>query len=308
LTAKQQSLDLQPIQRSAAAAGANQAGYQGIRNDPHDHGALNRKLVQMCASALESGSGGRHAFDIRNHDRSVGASLSGQIARRYGREGLPGKPFELTFTGSAGQSFGVWNTPGMDLRLVGDANDYVGKGMSGGRISISPHPDARIVAKRSVIMGNTCLYGATGGELFAAGQAGERFAVRNSGATAVVEGLGHHGCEYMTAGLVLVLGRVGSNFAAGMTGGRAFVLDMDERFARRCNPESVTVHNLDAWEHSQDTELLKSLLRRHHQYTGSVWAARLVDDFDHFAYYFRVVEPRRESQSAAPAAPIKLVK
>ena len=307
LTQKQQSLDLQPILTSASAGGS-QSGYRGVRNDPHDQGELNQTIAVACADGIRSGEGTALCFNIRNHDRSVGATVAGQIAKNHGRTGLPGEPFHLTFMGSAGQSFGVWNTQGMNLHLVGDANDYVGKGMSGGRISISPNSDARIVAKRSVIMGNTCLYGATGGELFAAGQAGERFAVRNSGATAVVEGLGHHGCEYMTGGLVVVLGKVGSNFAAGMTGGRAFVLDMDERFSRRCNMESVEVHNLDAWEHSQDFELLKSLLRRHATCTGSVWAARLLEDFDHFAYYFRVIDPKRETRAAPTVAPIKLVR
>jgi glutamate synthase (NADPH/NADH) large chain len=308
LTSKQQALDLGPILASAAAACEGPAGYQGIRNAPHDTGRLNQQIAQACQAGLQSGVGEHHAFAIRNRDRSVGAALAGEIARVHGRDGLTGQPFELAFTGSAGQSFGAWNHHGMNLHLTGDANDYVGKGMGGGRIVLAPHPDARIVAKRSVIMGNTCLYGATGGELFAAGLAGERFAVRNSGATAVVEGVGHHGCEYMTGGLVLILGKVGSNFAAGMTGGRAFVLDMDERFTRRCNPESVNVANIDAWEHSRDTELIKTLLQRHHQLTGSVWAARLIEDFDHFAYYFRVVTPRRERAESVSMAPIKLVK
>jgi glutamate synthase (NADPH/NADH) large chain len=309
LTPKQRSLDLEPMLRSAAAAGEGPTGYQGIRNLPHDPGRLNQVIVKACESGLVAGNGTSKQFSIRNHDRSVGALLAGEIATRFGRDGLPGAPFELTFTGSAGQSFGVWNTHGMNLSLSGDANDYVGKGMSGGRIAIAPHPESRIVAKRSVIVGNTCLYGATGGELFAAGQAGERFAVRNSGATAVVEGLGHHGCEYMTGGIVLVLGKVGSNFAAGMTGGRAFVLDMDERFARRCNTESVEIQVLENWESSEDAALIKSLLARHHRHTHSVWAARLLEDFDHFAYYFRRVLPRRASADSAPAvAPIKLVK
>ena len=162
------------------------------------------------------GAGARAAFDIRNFDRSVGATLAGEIARVHGPGGLPGKAFELTFTGSAGQSFGAWNNTGMHMMLIGDANDYVGKGMCGGRISIAPHPDAGIVAKRSAIVGNTCLYGATGGRLYAAGQAGERFAVRNSGAIAVVEGVGDHGCEYMTGGLVVVLGSVMTALGTGV--------------------------------------------------------------------------------------------
>lgn len=308
LTEKQRRLDLTPLLRSASATGAGPSVYQGRRNAPHDTGELNQKIVAACSSGVAQGAGSRHAFEIRNFDRSVGASLAGSIARAYGREGLPGAPFELSFTGSAGQSFGVWCNHGMHLQLFGDANDYVGKGMSGGRLVLRTHPESRIVAKRSVIMGNTCLYGATGGELFAAGQAGERFAVRNSGATAVVEGVGHHGCEYMTGGLVLILGKVGSNFAAGMTGGRAVVLDMDERFEKRCNPESVTVSALDEWDDSQGIAQIKRLLQQHAELTGSAWAARVHDDFEHFSYYFRVVTPRSETIGSVRSVPLAIVK
>ncbi len=190
----------------------------------------------------------------------------------------------------------MWATKGMHLRLFGDANDYVGKGMSGGRIAISPTADSGIVAKRSAIIGNTCLYGATGGELYAAGQAGERFAVRNSGATAVVEAVGYHGCEYMTSGIVVVLGRTGANFAAGMTGGRAFVLDMDKSFERRCNPAQVNVSKLDTDEGSEDKALVKQLIESHVQYTGSDWGQRILDNFEHFMLKFRVVDPKQENR------------
>ena len=257
---------------------------------------------------LTDGKGVTRSFEIHNYDRSIGAVLAGEIAREHGRDGLPGEPFVLKFTGSAGQSFGVWNNTGMHMMLTGDANDYVAKGMCGGLIAIAPHPDAEIVAKRSVIVGNTCLYGATGGEMYVAGQAGERFAVRNSGACVVVEGVGHHGCEYMTNGVVLVLGRTGSNFAAGMTGGRAFVLDMDEQLRYRCNPETVALSNLDTWERSRDAELVKSMLRRHVELTGSLWGVKLLEDFDHFAYYFRVVTPNKEVGVKQVAIPMKLVK
>jgi glutamate synthase (NADPH/NADH) large chain len=309
LTGKQLALDLDPILASAGIGGQRGAGYGGVRNVPHDEGALNRQIVEAFRQPLSRGAGVERHFEIHNYDRAVGAALAGEIARVHGRKGLPGAPFVLNFTGTAGQSFGAWNNVGMHIKLVGDANDYVGKGMCGGRISIAPHPQAEVVAKRSVIAGNTCLYGATGGEFYAAGQAGERFAVRNSGATAVVEGVGHHGCEYMTGGTVLVLGRTGSNFAAGMTGGRAFVLDMDERFGRRCNMDSVAVRNMDTWEHSRDAERVKALLHRHVAHTGSAWGARVLEDFDHFAFYFRVVRPKREER-AMPAVPvpIKLVK
>jgi glutamate synthase (NADPH/NADH) large chain len=308
LTAKQRKLNLDSILVSAGSGGERGSGYGGVRNHPHDRGRLNQRILEDFSPAMNSGEGAVHAYEIRNYDRSVGASLAGAIARNHGRRGLPGKPFRLEFEGSAGQSFGAWNTTGMHLYLRGDANDYVGKGMGGGRITIAPRPDAKIVAKRSAIIGNTCLYGATGGELFAAGQAGERFAVRNSGVTAVVEGVGHHGCEYMTGGTVLVLGRTGSNFAAGMTGGQAFVLDMDERFARRCNTESVEVHNLDTWERSREGKLVRSLLERHVAHTGSEWGARLLEDFEHFAYYFRVITPKKEPAARPSAIPMQVVR
>jgi glutamate synthase (NADPH/NADH) large chain len=196
----------------------------------------------------------------------------------------------------------------MRLRLHGDANDYVGKGMSGGRIAISPQQDSSIVAKRSAIIGNTCLYGATGGELYAAGQAGERFAVRNSGATAVVEAVGYHGCEYMTGGTVVVLGRTGANFAAGMTGGRAFVLDMHDDFERRCNPAQVTVSKMSTEGDSADAELLLSLVEAHVLYTGSDWGQRILDNFEHFLFKFRVVEPKQENvEKPATSVPLKVV-
>ncbi len=309
LTPRQRRIDLGPVLASAGIGGARGAGYAGLRNRPHDEGRLNREILEAFAEPLRSGHGAAHHFEIRNYDRSVGAALAGEIARVHGRGGLPGDPFVLRFTGSAGQSFGVWNTAGMHLHLHGDANDYVGKGMGGGRIAIAPHPEAGIVAKRSVICGNTCLYGATGGEFYAAGRAGERFAVRNSGATAVVEGVGYHGCEYMTGGTVLVLGRTGSNFAAGMTGGRAFVLDLEQTFKQRCNRDSVEIRDLDTARDSRDAELVRALLRRHIEATGSQWAGKLLDEFEHFGFHFRVVEPRREA-GAAPAArvPITLVR
>ena len=180
--------------------------------------------------------------------------------------------------------------------------------MSGGRIAISPPPESGIVAKRSAIVGNTCLYGATGGEFYAAGQAGERFAVRNSGATAVVEGVGYHGCEYMTSGVVVVLGRTGANFAAGMTGGRAFVLDIDDNFERRCNPEQVDISRLDMEEGSADKALVRSLIEAHVRHTGSDWGQRILNNFDHFALKFRVVDPRRENVKAPQTVtPLRVV-
>jgi len=305
LTDKQRCIDLDPMLASAGVAGLQGGGYRGVRNHPHDRGELNARIVNSVAEALKNRESAEQQFEINNFDRSVGAGLAGEIARRYGRDGLGGAEYNLTFNGSAGQSFGVWATTGMNLRLFGDANDYVGKGMSGGQITISPHHESTIVAKRSAIIGNTCLYGATGGELYVAGQAGERFAVRNSGATAVVEAVGYHGCEYMTSGTVVVLGRTGSNFAAGMTGGRAFVLDINENFEPRCNPAQVTVSKLDTSEDSKDRLRLQSLIEAHVHYTGSEWGQRILDNFEHFIFKFRVVEPRQENVEK-PALPIPL--
>jgi glutamate synthase (NADPH/NADH) large chain len=307
LTDKQRCIDLDPLLASAGAGGLKGAGYGGIRNHPHDRGMLNALIVNSVAEALESRESAERSFEIRNYDRSVGAGLAGEIARKYGRDGLGGSEYELTFTGTAGQSFGVWATKGMHLRLYGDANDYVGKGMSGGRIAISPQNESSLVAKRSAIIGNTCLYGATGGELYAAGQAGERFAVRNSGAITVVEAVGYHGCEYMTSGIVVVLGRTGANFAAGMTGGRAFVLDVNENFERRCNPGQVTVSNLDTTEGSADLALVRSLVEAHVRYTDSDWGQRILDNFEHFMYKFRVVDPKQENVKMPAAVPLKVV-
>ncbi len=308
LTDKQRCIDLDPILASAGSGGLQGAGYKGIRNHPHDRGELNTRIVTRLAEALSKPESIEQQFEINNFDRSVGAGLAGEISRRYGRDGLGGAEFKLTFSGTAGQSFGVWATKGMILRLFGDANDYVGKGMSGGRIAISPHQDSTIVAKRSTIIGNTCLYGATGGELYAAGQAGERFAVRNSGATAVVEAVGYHGCEYMTGGTVVVLGRTGANFAAGMTGGRAFVLDLHDNFERRCNPEQVTVSKLNTSEDSADRLTVKALIEAHVSYTGSEWGQRILSNFEHFMFKFRVVEPKQDNvEKSAITVPLKVV-
>ncbi len=305
LNDKQAGIDLAPILASAGAAGPNRGGYQDIRNDPHDTGQLNQQIVATFKQNLDQGSSARQLFNIRNSDRSVGAGLAGEIARRFGRDGLVDSKLELEFTGSAGQSFGAWNTRGMYLRLFGDANDYVGKGMSGGRIAISPHQDSSIVAKRSTIAGNTCLYGATGGKFFAAGQAGERFAVRNSGAVAVVEAVGYHGCEYMTGGIVVVLGQTGSNFAAGMTGGRAFILDISGNFERCCNTEQVSVSKMDISEDSADKALLIELIEAHVRYTGSEWGQRILNNLEHFMLKFCVVQPKLETR--AKTMPLKVV-
>jgi glutamate synthase (NADPH/NADH) large chain len=235
-----------------------------------DHGldqALDHELIVQAREALESGTPLHRKLPIRNVHRTVGAMLSGEIARRYGSDGLPDNTIRFQFSGSAGQSFGAFLARGVTLELEGDANDYVGKGLSGGRLIIYPPRDSTFRPEENIIIGNVALYGATGGEAYLCGMAGERFAVRNSGATAVVEGLGAHGCEYMTRGLVVVLGKCGRNFAAGMSGGIAFVLDENGDFSeKRCNGTAV---DLERIEGAEDVEMLRALIRKHVDLTRS---------------------------------------
>jgi glutamate synthase domain-containing protein 3 len=225
---------------------------------------------------------------IRNIHRAVGAVLSNRIARQHGGAGLPDGTIQITLTGSAGQSFGAFLARGVTLRLVGDANDYLGKGLSGGRIIVQTPPGSPFDPKENVIVGNTLLYGATSGELFVNGLAGERFAVRNSGAVAVVEGLGDHGCEYMTAGTVVVLGRTGRNFAAGMSGGVAYVFDDRQLFDTLCNLDMV---DLEPVHLAEDLAVLEDLIRRHLRWTGSFQAKLLLDRWRETAGRFVKVMP-----------------
>jgi len=194
--------------------------------------------------------------------------------------------------GTAGQSLGVWNVSGLNLILIGDANDYVGKGMAGGRIVVRPPDDAGYLVRETAIIGNTCLYGATGGQLFAAGTAGQRFAVRNSGATAVIEGAGDHCCEYMTDGVVVVLGRTGINFGAGMTGGFAYVLDIDRYFVDRYNHELIDIHRITPETMEAHLHHLRSLITQHVEATGSEWGSQILEDYRTFMQKFWVVKPK----------------
>ena len=253
-----------------------------------DHGlekALDHELIARAADALEHGTPVRIEVDIRNVNRTVGTMLGHEVTRRYRGAGLPEDTIDITLTGSAGQSLGAFLPRGITLRLLGDANYYVGKGLSGGRIILRPAPTAAFQAERNVIAGNVMLYGATSGEAFVRGLVGERFAVRNSGATAVVEGVGDHGCEYMTGGTVVVLGPTGRNFAAGMSGGTAYVLDLRPG---RANVEMVDLEPLDA----EDRELVGLLVRRHGEQTGSRVAARLLEDWEASVSRFTKVMPR----------------
>ena len=244
-----------------------------------DHGLEDRldlEILKRVRPALEKREPVRLAMPIRNVHRTVGATLAGEIVRRFGPEGLPDGTIALDFTGSAGQSLGAFLAPGVTIRVEGDANDYLGKGLSGGRIILVPRAGSRFHPHENIIVGNVVLYGATGGEVFIHGVAGERFAVRNSGATAVVEGVGDHGCEYMTGGVVVVLGPVGYNFAAGMSGGIAYVYDEAELFATRCNLDMVDLESV--WT-DEDQNRLHTLLRRHHELTGSARAAAVLEDW-----------------------------
>jgi len=234
------------------------------------------QLLELCKPALERGERVELSLPIRNCNRTVGTMLSGEIARRYGEEGLPDNTIRIHFKGSAGQSFGAFLHNGVTLILEGDANDYLGKGISGGRIIAYPPKESDFPPHENIIAGNTLLYGATGGEVFLSGVVGERFAVRNSGARAVVEGAGDHCCEYMTGGVVVVLGKTGRNFAAGMSGGIAFVWDIDGLFDRRVNFGGGSIL-LEPVEDPEDISLLRDLVERHHRYTGSARAKEVLE-------------------------------
>jgi glutamate synthase domain-containing protein 2/glutamate synthase domain-containing protein 3 len=249
---------------------------------------LDWRILDKTQPAIENSQRVKLELPIRNVHRAVGAILSNQIVKRHGAQGLPDNTIEATLTGSAGQSFGAFLAPGVTLRLIGDSNDYLGKGLSGGRIVVQTPPGARFAAHENIIVGNTLLYGATAGEVFINGVAGERFAVRNSGAVAVVEGVGDHGCEYMTGGIAVVLGRTGRNFSAGMSGGVAYVLDEHQLFDTLCNLDMVDLEPL--WQ-AEDESLLHGLIVRHHGWTGSEQAKRIVDNWDGMAGKFVKVMP-----------------
>jgi glutamate synthase domain-containing protein 3 len=267
--------------------------------------ALDNRLIELAQPALERREKVTIEMPIRNINRTVGTMLSWHVARRYGHEGLPDDTIHVRLAGSAGQSFGAFLARGVRLDLVGDTNDYCGKGLSGGRISVQPSPKFRGDPADNIITGNVVLYGAIAGEAYFRGVAGERFAVRNSGARAVVEGVGDHGCEYMTGGTVAVLGATGRNFAAGMSGGIAYVLDADGEFARRCNramvdleallPESEQQAKLarELWHHGQSDEaLLRRLVENHARYTGSRRAAEILENWAPYRAKFVKVIPK----------------
>jgi glutamate synthase (NADPH/NADH) large chain len=280
---KTEGLDLRPILHVPALP----EGAALHNTTSQDHGldkALDNQLIALAQDALERGEPVRAQLEIRNVNRTVGTMLGHEVTKRYRAEGLPEDTIDITFTGSAGQSFGAFLPRGVTLRLEGDANDYVGKGLSGGRVVVRPERSAAFAAEEQIIAGNVIGYGATSGEIFLRGQVGERFCVRNSGATAVVEGVGDHGCEYMTGGRVVVLGPTGRNFAAGMSGGVAFLLDLDER---RVNQEMVELAPVDGDAAAE----LEALVRRHADETGSPVAAALLEDWAGALHRFTEVMP-----------------
>jgi glutamate synthase (NADPH/NADH) large chain len=291
-TSKQRKLDLSPLLANTALVSDKPQYCLDPHNEPFDKGVLAEQMLMDMRAAIDAGSGGKFHYTVNNFNRSIGARISGEIARRWGNAGMSAAPLVVDLKGSAGQSFGVWNVGGLHLNLEGEANDYVGKGMAGGKIVLRPHARSNFIARDTVIMGNTCLYGATGGVLYAAGRAGERFAVRNSGALAVVEGTGDHCCEYMTGGVVCVLGTTGVNFGAGFTGGFAYVLDMERDFVDRYNHDLIDIHRVSPEGMGTYVQHLRGLIEQHVEATGSDWATQLLNDFRSYIGKFWVVKPK----------------
>jgi len=282
---KSRGVDLSPL---LSRPEANGTPRRFVRPAPAAGYPFDGVLIERARSALERGEKVAIELPVKNIHRAVGARLSGEIVRRFGPKGLPDETVRINLAGSAGQSFGAFLAPGVTLRLAGEANDYLGKGMAGGRIVVTPPEDSAFYPHENVIAGNTNLYGATGGEVFLDGTAGERFAVRNSGATAVVDGIGDHGCEYMTGGTVVVLGKTGNNFGAGMSGGTAYVFDESELFDTRCNLDMVDLEPV--WRR-EDRLRLREILEKHRRLTGSGRAVWILDNWDSLLPLFVKVMP-----------------
>jgi len=284
---KLKTLDLSPIlyqERSGEEAGL----YNQILQDHEMDDILDWILLKATQRTLEYGTAYKGSFDIINTDRATGTLLSNEISKKYGSEGLPAGTLHFSFKGSAGQSFGAFAAPGVRFELEGEANDYFGKGLSGAELIVYPHRESTYRPHEHMIIGNVAFYGATSGEAYIRGQAGERFCVRNSGVTAVVEGVGDHGCEYMTGGTVVVLGATGRNFAAGMSGGTAYIYDPQQEFEKFCNQEMV---DLDPFSY-EDFDLVKNLIRKHHDYTGSDLASEILTQWEQISAHFVKVMPR----------------
>ena len=291
-TDKQGALNLQPITWVDEAAADQPQFCEVDRNPPFDQGEKAALILSEVLPAIEAKQGGEFSFSVTNCDRSIGARISGEIAKRFGNKGMEESPITLKLNGTAGQSFGVWNAGGLHMYLAGDCNDYVGKGMAGGKLVVYPPEGSQFESKSASIIGNTCLYGATGGRLFASGCAGERFAVRNSGAHAVIEGAGDHCCEYMTGGCVTVLGETGLNFGAGMTGGVAFVLDETRAFPDRYNHELVEIHRISGEAAEAHRHFLRDNIEEFVAETGSSWGQHMLDNFADYVGKFWLVKPK----------------
>jgi glutamate synthase (NADPH/NADH) large chain len=291
-TPAQQNLNLEPILNDGGLDPELPQYCLQERNQPFDKAELAEQMVRDCMPAIKNSSGGEFHYQLNNTHRSIGARLSGEIARLHGNHGMDDNPITLHLQGTAGQSFGVWNAGGLNMNLEGDANDYVCKGMAGGKVVIKPPANSHFKSQDSTIIGNTCLYGATGGKLLAAGLAGERFAVRNSGANAIVEGIGDHGCEYMTGGIVTILGNTGVNFGAGMTGGIAYVLDLDRSFIDRINNELIDIHRIIDGSMESHRVYLTTAIQEYVDETDSEWGQYILENFSHFKRKIWMVKPK----------------
>lgn len=291
-TSKQRRLDLTPILSNAGIPEEKPRYCIAPKNEPFDKGELAEQMVQETLSTIINKTGGSFSYKVANTNRSIGARLSGEIAKRHGDLGMEDIPITIKLAGTAGQSFGVWNAGGLHMYLEGDANDYVGKGMAGGKLVIYPPSNSTFKTHETTIIGNTCLYGATGGKLFAAGLAGERFGVRNSGAIAVVEGIGDHGCEYMTGGVVTVLGQSGVNFGAGMTGGFAYIYDENNTFVDKCNHELISIHRIAPKHMEAYRAYLRDLIIEFVNETGSKRGQVILDNFADTINKFWLIKPK----------------
>ena len=285
---KSDGIDLTPLLTQAPKPHDDVAVYNTIKQDHGLELALDNKLIELAQPALEKGEQVNIELPIINTNRTVGTTLSHTLTKRYGEKALPEDTIHIKFNGSAGQSLGAWLAQGITIELEGDANDYVGKGLSGGRLIVYPPKQSSFIPEENILIGNVCLYGATGGEAFFRGVAAERFCVRNSGAQTVIEGVGDHGCEYMTGGRIVVLGDTGRNFAAGMSGGVAYVWDSENKFPANCNMEMV---ELEALEQDEDIAELRELIEKHHRYTGSSVAEKVLSDWDNALRHFVKVMP-----------------
>ncbi|VAW66566.1 Glutamate synthase [NADPH] large chain, partial [hydrothermal vent metagenome] len=302
---KQSGIDLQMLLTPAEKPHENVEVHQTIKQDHGLDEALDNQLIELSKAALENAAKVNIELPIINTNRVVGTMLSNEVAKKYGKDLLADDTINIKLTGSAGQSLGAFLAKGITLAVEGDANDYVGKGLSGGRVIVAPAKNATFVAEENVIVGNVCLYGATSGEAYFRGIAAERFCVRNSGAVAVVEGIGDHGCEYMTGGRIAVLGTIGRNFAAGMSGGVAYIWDHAGDLATKCNMGMVELENVAA---DEDISELKTMIENHLKYTGSAVAERLLKDWDGALSQFvkvmptdykRVLEEQKKKANAA---------